>query len=99
MKRIIKTPEDHLFLKPVRLYLDDLEHIVQVLKGRGFEVKLSDNDYEFDSLEEIKEYRGKKTSILNINGKGDGDWHDISINFSKRNISLFRYEVMTKIPY
>lgn len=91
MKRIIKTPENHLFLKPVRLYLDDLEHIVQMLKGRGFEVKLSDNDYEFDSLEEIKEYRGTKTSVLSINGKEDGSWHDISINFSKRNISLFRH--------
>ena len=91
MKRIIKTPENHLFLKPVRLYLDDLENIVQMLKGRGFEVKLSDNDYEFDSLEEIKEYRGTKTNVLNINGKKNGSWPNISICFSKRDISLFRH--------
>jgi len=90
MKRKTKLPEDHLFLKPVRLYLDDLEHIVQVLTGRGFEVKLADADYEYDTLEEIKQYRGTKINVLNIQGKKDRSWHDISVGFAKNTISLFR---------
>ena len=91
MKRRIKTPESHLLLKPVRLYLDDLENIVEMFKSRGFEIELSDSDYEFDSLEEIKDYRGKKIRVLNLNSKSERVLHDIKIQFSKRHIWLSRH--------
>lgn len=90
MKPIIKTP-GHLILKPLRLFLDDLEKVIQILKAHNFSVKFYDNDYEYESLDEIRKYRGPRIVSLKIDGEGDGYLQKLSINFSKERIILYRH--------
>lgn len=54
-------------MKPVTLYLEDIQEILDKLDICE-EIELSDDDYEYDSLDELKERKGKKLKTLNING-------------------------------
>ena len=55
MKKIIKGRGE--FLKPVKLYLNDLEHIRDILRESSLDVKISTGDYVFDSLDELPQLR------------------------------------------
>ena len=41
-------------LKPVVLYFDDLEKIVEILKEISNDVEISTKEYQFENIEEVK---------------------------------------------
>ena len=89
MERKKKTPETYTSLRPVRLYMEDLEHIIELIKIRSLEINISDEDYKYDTLDEIQKYRGDIIHDLSIVAKKKGNWPLIRIGFSRENIKLF----------
>ena len=71
------------------LYLEDLEEIIEILKSYSLTVTISDDKYSFDSLEEAKEYRGKKTSSLTIEASKQGTEDPLIIEFSIAGAHLY----------
>lgn len=55
-------------LLPVKLYKDDIDEIIKNIKGcfLNGEIKFSNEDYEFESLEEMKQHCGNKVKNLSI---------------------------------
>jgi hypothetical protein len=52
----------------VRVHLDDLEEIVERLRGAELSVRFSDPTYQYDTIEELKETRGPRPTKLLIQG-------------------------------
>ncbi|OIQ96978.1 hypothetical protein GALL_210450 [mine drainage metagenome] len=52
---------------PLRLYRPDIEEIIHIAEGGELIVKLSDDSYDFESLDDLIENRGKRIKKLNIN--------------------------------
>ena len=58
MKRV---PDNlNITLPPVRLYLDDVEHIVHRLSD-GMEVQINHRAFSYNSLEELKDHVTRDT--------------------------------------
>jgi len=53
-------------LPTVRLYLDDIEGIAQQIRAAGFNVRFSDDEYEFSDLEEFIKVRGTVPSNFEV---------------------------------
>lgn len=51
---------------PTILYRTDIDHIIEMASDRGLDVKISDEDYEYVSLDEVQEQRGNRVYKLNI---------------------------------
>ena len=51
---------------PIPLYLSDLEEIVRIAQSRELEVKISDDKYEYESLDDLKENRGSRIRKLTL---------------------------------
>lgn len=49
---------------PVALYRSDLEEIIRLATARGFKVRISDDRYEFESLDDLRENRGNRIKKL-----------------------------------
>lgn len=64
MQKIIKGLGEHL--KPVKLYLGDLERILDILREGSDEVKISTSEYSLDSLEELSQLRKEYLNELKI---------------------------------
>jgi hypothetical protein len=44
-------------LPPIRLYIEELDQLVEIATQRGFEVRLWDDAYTYDSIDELKQDR------------------------------------------
>jgi hypothetical protein len=71
MKRIKK--EFYVRLPPVRLYLDDIEYIIDQL--HGFRVKLQHEDYEYESIPELTASVSRE-AISQLKIAGDREFSD-----------------------
>lgn len=72
-------------LTPVVLYLDDLERILEVLKGASEAVEISTLEYELGSLDEITNIQKETLSSLSIAIRNPY----LSLEFKPYEISLF----------
>lgn len=70
------------------MYFEDLERIIEIIKNVELSVFISDSDYEYDSIEEIEKYKGKKIKNLSIVGKKEDSWDQIDLIFGKEWISI-----------
>ncbi len=63
----------YLFNKfpPVTLYLDDITQIIEVLDKRGVKYSISDIEYNYDSLEDVKSNCSEYIKDLSITAKFD----------------------------
>ena len=86
MKR--KEKPSSVEIPPVRLFLEDLEEIEEVYKKYCKELKIETEDFEFDSVEELKNIGKDKLNSLSFNS------HDpyISVNFSPSNARIYSSE-------
>lgn len=88
MKKIDKTNYFER-LTYSKLYLDDLERIVETMEEQSLDVRFKDDEYEYDSLKEIVEKRGEKKSHIEIIGiKSDEVWRSVSLNIDGRKLFL-----------
>ena len=51
---------------PIPLYLSDLEEIVRIAQSRELVVKISDDKYEYEGLDDLKENRGSRIRRLTL---------------------------------
>jgi len=55
-------------LSPVTLYIDDISEILEKMEHVCKEIKLGDEKYKYESLEELKKHRGNKVKEIEICG-------------------------------
>lgn len=88
MKRL---PED-LGLKksfsPISIYFDDLEYIFEKANAQDLRTSIYDSEYEFDSLEELKEYRGQRLKFLTIKISKEEKFSNLSIQYKNGKLTL-----------
>ena len=76
-------------LSYARLYLDDLERMVELMKEQSLEVLFKDDDFEYESIAEIVEKRGdKKSQIMIIGRRSDAKWLDVTLDVDGRTLGL-----------
>jgi len=79
--------------KPVVLYLDDLEKILEILKELSDKIRISTDEYELDSLDELHKIGQETLNTLIIEvGGSKGSFPDISLNFRPSDISFHVYQ-------
>jgi len=72
-----------------RFYLDDIELILDSFPEKKYSKNIYDKDYEYETLDELKEKRGDKPSNFEIKWKeNDDDFNSVSIGFNKEYTSL-----------
>lgn len=72
------------FLKPVVLYLDDLEQIIEILHQVSDSVDLSTKDLALDNLKQLKELKLESLNELHISI----DEPYLSLNLEPAQVSL-----------
>lgn len=55
----------------VRLYRKDLDEIIEIASSRNLEIKITDDDYEYESLDEVQEQQGNRVKKLRLNASLD----------------------------
>ena len=86
MKKIVKSYCE--IIKPVKLYLDDLTEIVEILKGACEEVCIQIEDVQLDDLDEISSLR--KEVIFDISVRGYEPY--VSVEMKPHTIHLYIQE-------
>jgi len=86
----MKRKVDFLFEipPPVKLYLDDVDDFIYKIQSVCEKIEFSTKDYEFESLEELKNNSGKKIKELTITGISLSPWMNISISVKKFEVHL-----------
>jgi len=83
-----KIPSRTEKLRPVKLYLDDLEQIVSILKVESNEVKIETDEYKYESLEELVGNRKETIYELKL-GSGRSVWSPVKLSLDKYFVELF----------
>ncbi|NOT05567.1 MAG: hypothetical protein HOP27_13305 [Anaerolineales bacterium] len=79
-KKSLSRSED---LKPVKLYLDDLEKIVSILRTESAEVSIETREYKYESLEELA--RNRKDTIYELKLKS----RYVTLTFTEYSAELY----------
>lgn len=82
MKKLIKSYS--VYLKPVILYIDDLDKILEYFKEVSDTIIIQTNEYELTDIEEIKNINNDKLKYLYISTSNQG----ISLNIDN-NVSIY----------
>lgn len=73
-----------------RFNRDDIESILELFIERKFEIKMTDEEYEYNNLEELIKKRGDKPIKFRIEGKAvDNFSNSVSIKFDKMTTWIF----------
>lgn len=85
MKRKEDHNSKHAHLRPVRLYREQLEEIIDVLQTAKLDVTISDREFTFSDLDDLKDNRGSPLTDLTITGNAPDtlSWNQLSVEFSK----------------
>jgi len=70
----------------VNLYRDDLEKIIDFLSDGSDRAEISDNNYVYDSIDELLDQRGVKPKMISISSYSPY----VSINLKPRSVYLYR---------
>jgi hypothetical protein len=82
-----KKKQSHIEnLRPVILYLDDIEQIVEIFKTISDKVEISTEEYKYENISELQNLSDERLSDLNIEIKEPY----VSLGFKKCNVSLYR---------
>ena len=83
MKKKLHSISKHL--PPVKLYLDDVNEIVSRLQSLCSKIEYSTKNYEFESLDELKQNCGSNLKELAIQGRSPY----ISVDIRKHDVHLY----------
>lgn len=64
--RVLTAP-----FKGVRLFRDDIEYVIQLMKEHSLEVTIGDSSYNYDSLDDLIQTRGTRPKELICSATGD----------------------------
>jgi hypothetical protein len=102
---MIKKPSSSVgskFYRGIRLYHDDIELILSILKENDFEVKITDKEFEYDSLDDLIDKQGVHPDNFSLYGEKTGDrllTVSVSISFEKDRISIFSHNLDKQKAY
>lgn len=91
MKLIEQRQDLRRTITPISLYLDDLQYIIEVAKKYQYQIKLSDNEFAYDTIDEIRQQRGKKTGHLNISIFGESLFNTIELVYKNGALSVYAW--------
>lgn len=74
---------------PTVLYRTDIDHIIEMANERDLNVKISDEDYGYTSLDEVQEQRGNRVYKLNIVAQKDNSiFETLDVLIEKDGVTL-----------
>lgn len=77
----------------VKLYLDDIEHIIDILKSDTAIIEISDDENTYESIDEIRKVKGNNPKLIKIEGKlPDGLFEYISIKISEYSLTIYVHQ-------
>jgi hypothetical protein len=80
LKRIPPTTLLRENVHGARVFLDDLEHVVQTMSAAGLSVRIEAHGYEWESFEELARARGTRISRMGIIGAPpNAEWPRTSV--------------------
>ena len=84
MKALPPSTSIHEIVEGVRLYRDDLERIIGILKESGQHVVIADSSFQYESLDDLQRARGNSPESLRIDGSRPDDYASVSLSRSGR---------------
>lgn len=81
MKPVAASPWVSEHLKGVRLYRDDLDVVVGLLRQAGLRVRLLDEAFEYESLDEVAKRVGDSPKRLEIEGRNPEEHSSLTVRF------------------
>lgn len=81
MKQIPRKKRLKYKVSSVSLYIDDIEFITENAQRYNFIVEYSDEDFEYDTIEEIADNRGKKIKSIFIKLRPQERYLDLEIEY------------------
>lgn len=72
------------FFLGVRIYRDDLERILELLRNADLSIIMSDDSFEYESLEDLQKAKGNTPRALKIEGRNSRGLGGLSLTLSKR---------------
>jgi hypothetical protein len=82
MKPLPRSKNVSVFLRGVRIYRDDVERMLTSMHEAGLTIKITDDTFEYDSLDELQKARGSSPRHLNIESSSRSE--QISVSMSDR---------------
>lgn len=82
MKALPASKVSHNQFTGVRLYRDDIEAIVGLMKHEGLQVVISDSRFEYESVDELSRNAGSSPRELSVEGKRQGSYGSVSVRRS-----------------
>lgn len=89
MKPLPRKGSSHDSFDGLRLYRDDLERLIALLRSADLKVTISDKVVEYDQLDEMQTHQGNSPTQIEIEGKKNG--LSLSVSLSKRTWYLYRW--------
>ena len=90
MKHISDSKSYSYVIKNIALYRSDLEEIFSLLKKNNHIIKISDENIEYDSFDEICKFKGPHVKFIEISGKNNNEIYScISITIDYDMIHIF----------
>jgi hypothetical protein len=89
-------------ISSVKLYLDDIEKIIHILRSENAIIKITDEENTYDSIDEIKTIKGINPKLINIEGKlQDVFFEYIYIRLTKNSliVTVYNSEKLLKAAY
>lgn len=80
---------DNKSISYVVVFREDLEEIIHSLEAKGMKIKISDQGFEYETLDEVISQRGERINELDISGQEVNDNSgSLNICFSKEKIYI-----------
>ncbi len=86
-----KPDESHVSksYRDLRLFRDDLDLVISIFKEHNFEIKISDQYFEYETLDELIEKRGERPrSFVLVGQSRENEYGWVSISFEKNRTYL-----------
>lgn len=74
----------------VKLYLDDIEHIIDILKIENTTIEISDEENIYESIDELRKIKGNNPKLIKIEGKLQNELFEyISVRISEYSFIVY----------
>lgn len=89
---MIRKKEKHFnsVIPSVKIYLDDIEFIIDILNSENTIIEISDEENTYETIEELRKIKGNNPKSFKIEGKlQDGLFEYISISLSAYSLRIY----------
>ena len=98
MKPLPRSASISGFYRGVRIYRDDLERIIGLLRDTNLTIKITDDSFEYETLEDLQRTRGNTPRVLRIDAQRSSGLGAMSLSMSDRMWHLYSYAEQSYEP-